>query len=69
MKVTIIPIVIGALGALRIIKKPGGFKSWRPSGNHPNNSTNEDGLNTEKNPGDMRRLAQSLVKDNQLMLM
>ena len=57
MKVTIV----------RIIKGPGGFGSWRPSGDHPNNSTIEDGQNLETSPGDLRRLAvtQSPVKDHQ----
>ena len=68
MKVTIIPIVIGAFG---IIKGPGRFGSLLPSGDHPNNSIFENGQNTEKSPGDLRRLAvtQSLVKDHQLTLM
>ena len=69
MKVTIIPIVIGAFGS--VTKGPGGFKSWRPSGDHPNNSIIENGQNTEKSPWDLRRLAvtQSSVKDHQLTLM
>ena len=75
MKVTIIPIVDWCFwhGNLRIIKgtSPGGFGSWRPSGDHPNNSIIENGQNTEKSPGDLRRLAvtQSPVKDPQLTLM
>ena len=72
MKVTIIPIGIGAIGTVtRIIKGPGGFGSWRPSGDHPNNSIIENGQNTENCPGDLRQLAvtQSLVKDHQLMQM
>ena len=54
-----------------IIKGPGRFGSWRPSGDHPNNSIIENYQNTEKNPGDLRRLAvtQSPVKYHQLMLM
>ena len=41
------------------------------SGDHPNDSIIEDGQNTEKSPGDLRRLAvtQSPVKDNQLTLL
>ena len=37
-------------------------------GDHPNNCIIENGQNTEKSPGDMRRLAvtQSPVKDHQL---
>ena len=69
MTVTIIPIVIGAFGT--VTKGPGRFGSWRPSGDHPNNSIIENGQNTEKGPGDLRRLAviQSPVKDHQLSLM
>ena len=41
------------------------------SGDQPNNCITEIGQNTEKSPGDLRRLAvpQALVKDHQLMLM
>ena len=31
--------------------------SWRTGGDHPNDSIIENGQNTEKSPGDMRRLA------------
>ena len=67
MKVTIIPI--GAFGT--VTKGPGRFGSWRPSGDHPNNSIIENGQNTEKSHEVMRRLAvtQSPVKDHQLTLM
>ena len=54
MKVTIIPIVIGAFST--VTKGPGGFGSWRPSGDHPNNSIIENGQNTEKSPGDLLSL-------------
>ena len=69
MQVTIIPIVIGAFGT--VTKGSGGFGSWRPSGDHPNNSIIENGKKTEKSPGDLRRLAvtQSPVKGHQLTLM
>ena len=30
---------------------------WRPSGDHPNNSIIENGQNTEKSPGALRRHA------------
>ena len=33
------------------------FRSWRLSGDHPNDSIIENGQNNEKNPGDLRRLA------------
>ena len=36
----------------RIINGPGGFGSWRTSGDHPNDSIIEDDQNTEKCPGD-----------------
>ena len=41
------------------------------SGDHPNNYITENSHNTEKSPGDLRRLAvtQTPVKDHQLMLM
>ena len=55
----------------RIIKGPGGFRSWRPCGDYPNNSIIENGQNTEKSPGDLRRLAgiQTPVRDHQLTLL
>ena len=54
-----------------ITKVPVGFGSWRTGGDHPNESIMEDGQNTEKSPGDLRRLAitQTPVKDHQLTLM
>ena len=70
MKVTITPIVIGDFGTVTkgLLK---GLGSWRTSGDHPNNNIIEDGQNTEKSPGDLRRLAvtQTPVKDYQLTLM
>ena len=41
------------------------------SGDHPNYYIIENGQNTEKSPGDLRRLAvaQTPVKNHQLMLM
>ena len=41
------------------------------SGDHPNYSLIENGQNTEKSPGDLRRLTvtQTLGKDNLLKLM
>ena len=52
-------------------KGPGGLAIWRTSGDHPNDSTIEDGQNTKKRPGDLRRLAvtQTPVKNHQLTLM
>ena len=49
----------------------GRLGSWRTSGDHPNDSIIEDCQNTEKNPGDLRRLAvtQTPVKNHQQTLM
>ena len=73
MKVTIVSIVIGAFGTVTkgLLKGLGGHESWRTSGDHPNNRIIEDGQNTEKSPGDLRRLAvtQTPVKNHQLTLM
>ena len=54
-----------------IIKGSGGFGSWRTSGDHPNYCIIENGQDTEKSPGNLRRLAviQTSVKDHQLTLM
>ena len=58
-------------GNKRIIKGTGGLGSWRTGGDHPNDSIIENGQNTKKSPGDLRRLAvtQFPVKDHQLTLM
>ena len=55
----------------RIIKGPGGVGSWRTSEEHPNYSIIENGQNTKKSPGDVRRLAvtQTPVEDHQLTMM
>ena len=67
---TIVPIVIGVIGTVtkRLFK---GFGGWRTSGDHPNFSTIKNSQNTEKSPGDLRRLAvtQAPVKDHQPKLM
>ena len=52
MKVTIVPIVIGALGT--ITKGLGG---WRTGRDYPNDSITENGQNSETSPGDLRRFA------------
>ena len=69
MKVTIIPIVIGAFST--VTKGTGGLGSWQASGDHPNDNIIENGQNTEKSPGDLRRLAviQTPAKDHLLKLM
>ena len=55
----------------RIMKGTGGFGNKRMSGNHPNYYIIENGQNTEKSPGELRRLAfpKTQVKDHQLTLM
>ena len=59
MKVRIILIVIGTFGTVTkgLVKGTGGLGSWWTSGDHPNYSIIENGQNTEKSPGDLRRLA------------
>ena len=53
----------------KIIKGTGGFEGRRMSGNHPNYIIEND-WNTEKSPGDLRRLAltQTPVKNHHLKL-
>ena len=48
----------------------GTWRTWT-SGDHPNYYIVENGQNTEKSPGDLRKLAvtQSPIKDHQLTLM
>ena len=55
----------------RITKGTGGLGSWRTGGDHPNDSIIENGQNSEKSPGDLRRLAvsQTPVKTHRLTLM
>ena len=69
MKVTIIPIVISAFCTVTkgLLKGPEDLEV----GDHPKNNIIENGQNTEKSPGDLRRLAvtQTPVKDHQLTLM
>ena len=71
MKVTIVPIVIGALGTVTkgLLK---GLEDLEVSGRVETiQTTAEDGQNTEMSPGDLRRLAvtQTPVKNHQLILM
>ena len=51
----------------RITKGTVGLGSWRTSGYYPNKSIIENVQNTEKSPGDLRRLAitQTPVKNDQ----
>ena len=53
------------------IKGTGGLRNKRMSGDHSNYYIIDNDQNTEKNPGDLRRLAviQTPVKDHQLTLM
>ena len=73
MKVTIIPIVIGAFGtvAKKTVTRTEGSGNNGTSGDCPNYSIVEIGQNTEKSPGDSRGLAvtQTPEKKDQLMLM
>ena len=59
MKVTIVPIVIGALGTVTkgLLKGLDGHGSRRTGRDCPNGRIAENGQNPEKNPGDLRRLA------------
>ena len=71
MKVTVIPIVIGALEMIpRLNKRMRGVGNWMTSRDHLNYSMVEVSQNTEKSPGDLRRLTitQTQVKDHQLSL-
>ena len=72
MQVTIIPIVTCVWNSNeRITEGTGGLGSWRTSGDHPNYYIIENGQNTEKSPGDLRRLSvtQTPVKNHQLTLL
>ena len=63
MKVTIIPIVVGAFGTVT--------KGLLKSGDDQNDCIIEKGQNTEKSPGDLRGIAviQTPVKNHQQTLM
>ena len=62
-------IVIGAFGTVPkgLLKGCEDLEVGQLSRDHPNNSNFEDGQNTEKCPGDLRRLAvpQTPVEDHQ----
>ena len=55
----------------RIIKRAEGLQGRRTSGYHLNYNIIENSQNTEKSPGDLKRLAvtQTPVKDHRLKLM
>ena len=69
MKVTLIPIVISAFDRVTkaLIKGIEDWRTWR-SGDHPNYSIIENGQNTEKSPGKLRRLVvtRTQVENHQL---
>ena len=52
----------------KTIKGNGGLVNWKKYGDHPNDNVVENGQNTEKTPGDVRRLAvtETPKKDHQL---
>ena len=58
MKVTIVPIVIGAFGTITkgLLKGLEDLEVGRRVEDYPNDSIAENGQNTEKSPGDLRRL-------------
>ena len=68
----IISIVIGALGTVtkNLVQGLGGLGNNRTNGDHPNYCIIESGQNTEKSPGDLRRLVvtQTPVRNHQLTL-
>ena len=70
MKVTVIHIVIGSLGTINkgSVKGTGRVGNQRTSGDHPDYSIITIGQNTEKSPGNRRRLtvAKTPVKTRQL---
>ena len=72
MQVTIISIVIGAFGTVtKGILKGLEDLEVRTSGDHPNDSIFENGQNTKKSSGDLRRIAvtQTPVKNHRILLM
>ena len=72
MKEKIIPIGIWCFwySHQRIIKGSRGLGGWKTKGDHPNYYITENGHNTEKSHGDLRRLAvtQTPVKNRLLKL-
>ena len=72
MKVTIIPIVIGALSTVTkgLVQGLEDLENKTTSRDHPNYCSIEISQNTEKSPGDLMRLvvAQTPVRNYQLTL-
>ena len=62
-KVTVIPIVIGVFGSHQTIdSRTGGLEKKRTSEDHLNCSIIEIGQNTEKSPGDLKRVAVAITQ-------
>ena len=72
MWMTLIPVVTGAFGMApqRLERRLEQLELRRQNRGHPNYSIVEISQNTEKCPGDLKRLAvpQTPVKDNQFIL-
>ena len=74
MKLTVIPIVIHALSTVTkgLVKELEDLYNKRTSRDDPNYSIVEIGQNTEKTPGDLRRVlvtqTQTPMKDHQITL-
>ena len=73
MKLTIVAIVIGALGTITkgLLKGQEDLEVGETGRDYPNDSIAENGQNLETSPGDLRRRAvtQTPVKNHQLTLM
>ena len=72
MKVTVISVIVGALGTVpQEPEKDVGYSSYqRKNQDHPKHITAKISYNTEKSPGDLRRFAvtQTSLEGNQLLL-
>ena len=68
MKVMSIVIDILERISKELVKETGRLGNQRTSGDHPDYSMIKIGKNTEKNPGDLRRLTVTRVKNHQLTL-
>ena len=73
MRVTVIPIVVGALRTVPkgLEKGVGIVRNWRKNRDHSDYNIIQISQSTEKSPGDLRKLAvsQTPVKAHQLTLM
>ena len=72
MMVTVMPVVIGALGKISrsLVRGSGRVGNRKTSIEHPNYCTDKIGQITEKIPGDLKRLGvtKTYVRDHQLWL-